>query len=204
MKILFLEDRPDRQKLFLPNGSKDVELIQEIKELKMPEVNECKYIFEQLNEGKYVFESSVKLVVAHRSSLNGNGISYLNENCKTNQMKVIYFSGGLNQTTYNNDGFEQINLNSSDFYSDLLIPFLNEFIQDTDKTVLEVFNKNWKLSYMFLYQQLKANYEIETDDNGLLSPKQVLGNKIKQCENILGLDIVNDIEKNIEKLILKS
>jgi hypothetical protein len=204
MIILFLEDRPDRQKLFLPYKDLDFVELNSIDMLEMPEVNQCRTILHQINQAEFKIESTVKLIIVHRSALNSNGISYLNKLCKSSGIKVIYFSGNISQTTYFADGFEQININSSDFYSELLIPFLKQFIKDEKTSILEVFNKNWKLSYMFLYKQLKINFELEKDDDGPYSPKIILENKMKICEEILGKDTIVNLDMNIEKLILKS
>ncbi len=204
MKVLFLEDRPDRQKLFLPNKEKDVIELSQISEINLPKENVCKEILEQINVGRFVPDEKLKLIIVHRSALKSSGISYLNGIGKNTKIKLIYFSGGISQTTYFNDSFEQININSSDFYSDLLIPFLKRFIEDENTNLLEVYNKNWKLSYLLLYRQIKSNLEIETDDVGANSPKRIFERRIKNLEKILGNELTNQIDLNIDNLILNS
>jgi len=57
-KILILEDRPSRQRLFLPNREKDIETLLSISGLSIPLVVDCKKIIDEINnerkEMKYV------------------------------------------------------------------------------------------------------------------------------------------------------
>lgn len=198
MKVIFLEDRPDRQKQFLPNKSEDVQRIKSIEGVFMPEVNECKTIIESINNESFSFDENIKLIIAHRSAISSKGISHLNNLCKSFKVKLIFFSGGISQTVYNKQNFEQINLNSTDFYSNLLIPFLENFIIDEKTSVLEVFHKEWKLSYLLLYRQLFKSLEFSTDE----SEKDNYKYRLKNIEEIIGQLSINEISEQIKKITL--
>ncbi len=161
MKFLFLEDRPSRQLLFLPNKAEDVKVISSLEDAFMPESNECKSIIMQINQEEYKFENSLELIIAHKSALETRGLNYINNFCQKGKVKLVCFSGGISQITYNNDEYEFLNLNSTDFYSERLIPFLKDTIAGNSKTLLELANKEWKLSYMLLARQIIGNLAIE-------------------------------------------
>ena len=205
MKIIFLEDRPDRQKQFLPNKSEDVEKLKNIDGLFLPDVNECKKIVEQINNQNYIIASETRLIFVHRSIIKNMGISYLNNQCKSKKIKLVYYSGGIRQSIFNNDGFEQLNLNSSDLYSDLLIPFCEKFIKESNTSLLEVFHKDWKLTYLMLYRQLVKNADLTKEEgNNPDSYEFQLKQRIQRIELVIGTKDIEDIERQINKLILNS
>lgn len=204
--ILFLEDRTDRQSLFLTNGFDDISLIKTISNLNMPDPNGCKQIIEEINKQEYRFNSTdcdIKLIIVHRSLLKNSGISYLNQTAKKNQIKLIFFSGGISQAFYSNDGFEQIFLNSTEFYSDLLIPFLFSFSNDFSISILELFNKNWRLSYMMLYRQLSQNLKVtKVDESDPYTYYYSTKERLKQIELLLGVSNEDEIDKLYKKSII--
>lgn len=198
-KILFLEDRTDRQTLFLPNGIEDIERINSIINLKMPDPNSCKKIIEEINSQNYTFDNDLELIIVHRSILKTNGITYLNSIAKQNNIKLVFFSGGISQVVFNNDGFEQIFLNSTEFYSDLLIPFLINFSENSSTSVLELFHKNWKMSYLMLHRQLTENLVIsKIDDTDPYTYYNLTKERLKQIEEIIGTSDAKEINKLIK------
>lgn len=205
MKIILLEDRPERQKQFLPNRAADYEKLKGIDGLFMPEVTECKLILEAINSENYIFQPSVKLIMVHRSALKSQGIAHLIKQSKQNNIKLIFFSGGIRQSDYSNDGFEQLNLNSADFYSNLLLSFINNFLANVELTILEVYNKEWKLSYLMLYKQLVNNLNATQshDENDPYDYKTILADRIDRIQKIIEANDFDTINKKIKKSILK-
>jgi len=205
--ILFLEDRIDRQSSFLPNGIEDISLIRTIGNLHMPDPNGCKKIVGEINNQDYQFNTEirhVKLLIIHRSLLRNSGISYLNQIARANQMKLVFFSGGISQVFYSNEGFEQIFLNSTEFYSELLIPFLFNFSNDATTSILELFHKNWRLSYMMLYRQLSQNLKVtKVDESDPYTFYYSTKERLRQIESILGLSSEKEIDKLFKKSILE-
>lgn len=195
MKILFLEDRPSRQLLFLPNKQKDVEQIRSIESVYMPESNECKEIIAQINQNNHNFEKGLRLIIVHKSALETRGLEYINNFCKNEKVKLVCFSGGISQLTYNNEDYEFININSSDFYTERLVPFLNGFITEKSETLLELSNKEWKLSYMLLARQIIGSIALENNED----VKFNLEAKLDKINNILSFDFTINSE-NTKKL----
>ena len=202
-KILFLEDRTDRQVLFLPNGIEDLNTIKSIDNVIMPEPNTCKKIIEQINQQQFENIDEYNLIIVHRSILKNSGISFLNEKCKNKNIKLVFFSGGISQVFYNNTDLEQIFINSSDFYSERLIPFLYNFCQEENVSILELFHKNWKLSYMMLHRQLTQNLKItKVDNSDPYSYYNITLDRIREIEKIIGLSSADEINKLLKKEIL--
>jgi len=201
MKILLLEDRPERQKKFISDKIKSWENIFISGQIFMPEVNDCKVIIEQINNYSFALNQTFKLLIVHRSALKSSGISHLSSICKEKKIKLIYFSGGISQTIYNSQDFEQINLNSTDFYSDLLIPFLQNFITNDSISVLEIFHTEWKISYMMLYRQLLRNLELTEEDYDLDSDRSYILRRIEKIENVIGKMKLEELHKSIQQKI---
>lgn len=186
MKILFFEDRPSRQLLLLPNKEKDVKKIKTLEGVFMPNSNECKDIIVQINKNEYEFDSDIKLIIVHKSALGTNGLEYINSFCRKKGVKLVCFSGGISQIIYNSEEYEFLNINSSDFYSDRLIPFLQNFLAGSSDTLLELSNKEWKLSYMFLARQIIGSLALEEDED----VKLTLQGKLEIIGSILGFDFI--------------
>jgi hypothetical protein len=195
MRILFLEDRPDRQKIFLPNKLKDVETIKSLGGLLMPEGEICKEIISLINQKTYEFDDELKLIIIHKSALKTSGLDYLNSICKTKKITLICFSGSISQLIYNNEDFEFININSIDFYTERLIPFLGRVINNQSEHVLELINDKWKLSYLFLARQIIGSLQLEIDAD----VKFDFQKKLEQIQAVLNVNYsIND--ENIDKI----
>lgn len=196
MKILFLEDRPSRQKQFLPNKEKDVEKLHSITDVFMPESTECLEIIEKINNRSYQFEENLKLVIVHKSALKTTGLENINQFCKEKKVNLVCFSGGTSQLTYNHEDYEFINLNSADLYTERLIPFLEDVIAGKNETLLELISIAWQLSYLFLARQIIGSLELESDEN----IKFIFQERLEELKIILKLEIPFTIE-NLNKEI---
>jgi hypothetical protein len=200
MKILFLEDRPSRQKQFLPNKDKDVEKLKSISELFMPEAAMCKSIISEINSELYQFENiDLQLIIVHKSALETKGMAYLNKICKEKKLKLICFSGGTSQIVFNNEEFEFLYLNSSDFYTERLIPFLEKAVIDKEYNLLEITSVQWKLSYLLLARQIFGSIKMEVDEDS----KFRLETKLQQIRQLIDINDITQLDKEIAKNILK-
>jgi hypothetical protein len=199
MKLLLIEDRPDRQKLFLPNKEKDIETLSKIEKLWMPIGKECKEIIDKINKEDFD-TADLKLIMIHKSALIPPGVNYLIEQSEKKKINLVFFSGSIDQTIYNNENFEFLNMNSKEFYSENLIPFLVDFISEENTQLLFLKDKNWRLSYLFLFNQLYYNYEIEKD--------QTTKDRLEDTKKILGIikenldEVKKDIDLEINQILL--
>ena len=196
-KILILEDRPSRQRLFLPNREKDIETLLSISGLSIPLVDDCKKIIDEINHERYLFKDTLKLLIIHKSSINSKGLMYVYKACKDQYIKIIFFSGGISQLNYHNENLEFLNINSSDLYSARLIPFIRNFLQDKVDNLLELVYENWELTYLLQLRKL-----IHSRDSEIEIYKNRFDNKIKMINQILGYEKEME-EQNLNALINK-
>ena len=207
-KILFLEDRPERQKIFLPSKEKDVDELSNIDELIMPIADDCKKTISSINQEEYVIGNDISLVIIHKTSLSTQGLHYINSICEKNNIDLILFSGGIDQLIYNNEKNNVLEINSSDIYTNKLIPFINKYIQDENTNLLELVNSNWQISYWFLLRQLKHTLEAEqenkeVDDDRINHLKDKINHTVKVLEINGNYNEIN-IDEEIKKILIKS
>lgn len=196
-KILILEDRPSRQRLFLPNREKDIETLLSISGLSIPLAVDCKKIIDEINNERYLFKDTLKLLIIHKSSINSKGLMYVYKACKDQCIKIIFFSGGIAQLNYHNENLEFLNINSSDLYSARLIPFIRNFLQDKVDNLLELVYENWELTYLLQLRKL-----IHSRDSEIEIYKNRFDHKIKMINQILGYEKEME-EQNLNTLINK-
>jgi hypothetical protein len=203
MKAILIEDRPDRQRIFLPNNENDIDVLKNINDLYLPNGQDCKEIIYAINNEDYEF-NDLNLIMIHKSSLTSKGINFLNKQSKEKKIATVYFSGSIDQLIYNNESFECLNINSKEFYSFRLIPFIKNFVEDRNPHILELNNKDWKLSYMFLVKQLLQNRKIEKEEDEIY----LLLKKIDKIKSLLGIkdkkdeEIEDYISKEIKQIIV--
>jgi hypothetical protein len=201
MKAILIEDRPDRQKLFLSDIENGIEHLRNISNLTMPIGQDCRDIIASINDENFNADD-LNLIMVHKSSLTSVGINYLNKLSKE-KVTLVFFSGNIDQLIYDNQNIECLHINSKDFYSSRLIPFIKDFINDMKPHILELKNKDWKLSYFFLLRQLFQNRLIEND----YDEKQAIALRIEKIKSILDInekedtDILDFISKETEKII---
>lgn len=202
--ILLIEDRPERQKMFLPNKEKDVAELSEIEELIMPKTDECKAVINKINEEQYPIENNIRLVIIHKTSLSTKGLYYINSICEKNNIDLILFSGGIDYLIYNNEKNNVLELNSSDFYTNRLILFIKKYIRDSQTNLLELVNSNWQISYWFLLRQLKHTLEVEQENKEIDNDRiDYLKDRINNIVKVLEIDgDYNEI--NIDEKIKKT
>jgi hypothetical protein len=153
-KVLFIEDRPNRQIQFLPNGEDDLNNIKAIEGVDLRKEEDCKKVFESLNEGYIEEIEGYDLFLFHRSALKEKGLLSLKDHCSKTKTPLILFSGGVSQYTFQSENFPLLILNSKDFYSNRLIDFLKNFIEDKVESILEVLGANWELSFLMKYRNM--------------------------------------------------
>lgn len=161
-KIILLEDRPGRQSRFL-----DYEQIKDLKNIEglyAPEKDKCKEMILKLNEGKTDELQSYDLIIIHRSALGKKGIATMNEVAAKFKKDIILFSGGLSQIIFNRDAFESVSINSKDFYSPNLLPFLEKYKNGETSSIMElIYGENWRLSQLMLLRSLYQRQSHESD-----------------------------------------
>jgi hypothetical protein len=140
------------------------------------------------------------MIAIHNSYLSNLGIyGEVTEYIKKSEKYLIVFSGGIPQNTILNKG-QQLNINSTDFYTDKLPSFIESFCNEsiiTNPLLKYLYGDSWKLTLLLQYRYLLWKYadikKINVDKEYKLA---------KQLKSILWDGNINksieDINKEIE------
>ena len=198
-KIILIENRPTRQKIYLPNKEKDQEVLKGMESLSHY-INDTNKINEFLKNKNFNFLLEFDLIMVHRSYLNeisgGALVNELIRFCDKNQKDLIYFSGGISSYSYSKqDDFNFLLINSKDFYLNL-ISFLKNYQKGLVENLLELkYGKSWKLSYLLRlreFEQLsKLGEELGTDFKRLK----------REMEELLSDDEKRDLSYTIDIML---
>ena len=198
-KIILIENRPTRQKIYLPNQEKDQEVLMGMKSLSHY-IHDTNNINELLKSKNFNFLLEYYFIMIHRSYLNeisgGALVNELIRFCEKNQKDLIYFSGGIPSYSYSKqEDFNFLLINSKDFYLNL-ISFLKDYEKGLIENLLEVkYGKSWKLSYLLRLRELKKlqdlGEELGTDLKRLK----------KEMEELLSDDEKKDLSFTIDTML---
>lgn len=198
-KIILIENRPTRQKIYLPNQEKDQEVLMGMKSLSHY-IHDTNNINELLKSKNFNFLLEYDLIMVHRSYLNeisgGALVNELIRFCEKNQKDLIYFSGGIPSYSYSKqEDFNFLLINSKDFYLNL-ISFLKDYEKGLIENLLELkYGKSWKLSYLLRLRELKKlqdlGEELGTDLKRLK----------KEMEELLSDDEKKDLSFTIDTML---
>lgn len=142
MKILLIEDRIVRKELFEQRLNVDLNQYAFLKQISPEEYKNIKYFLQ--NTDISVF-NAVDLIITHKSAFTIKEQDIL----ATVGKPIIYFSGGISQSFYSEFPFPCLHINSSDFYSQNFIEFLDQ-IKITGQLELLIlqFGTNWRLNLL--------------------------------------------------------
>ncbi|MBV7440728.1 hypothetical protein KRX57_04785 [Weeksellaceae bacterium TAE3-ERU29] len=200
-KIILIEDRPKRQTLFL--GDNNVKKLESIENLYLPKEDKCRLYMEKINSNEIEELKEYDMILIHRSSLKREGLENIEIFCKEESKDLILFSGGNSQYIYSNEPYQNLTINSKDFYSENLIGFITNYINGNSESLLElIYKSNWKLGEMMKYRLLNEKYHQEKD----IEIQIEIEDKLNMIKETLSLQRNNnnykeEIDRNIEKII---
>jgi len=144
-KVLIIEDRTQRQEQFLSHTG--------IK------LNEYNFVENKTGISYTKFKENIladisilnkyEVIISHRSAFEQDNVRILDlikQHCKNENKYLILFSGGITTSYYGKEPYEQLSLNSKDFYSQNLKLFLDEVDSNNINLLLLAFGKKWKLN----------------------------------------------------------
>lgn len=162
-KILLIEDRYKRQRLFSQQTGIELEKYSDI-------LNNCiedKYnefmneiLIDDFNLGSY------DIIVTHKSAFgddNGVIIEKLEKHCEKYNKPLVLFSGGIVGSYYNSEVYKVLELNSKTFYSRNLILFLEAIKKENENLLMLPYGKQWKLNIILNVIE-NLNLYIDTKD----------------------------------------
>ena len=192
-KVLIIDDRKERKKLYLSQGTlKALEKLENCGNLE---------IRESIDNTEYLTRFS--LIAVHRSYLVNSGTykSILDFTKKANQ-HLIVFSGNISQNMIM-DGGRQLNINASDFYVDRLPDFIERYDEEElEHPLLKfLYGESWKLSLLLQYRFLLWAYggADEIDDAEDESMEERVRSILWHGQSVTLEEVNEEIEKEKSK-----
>ncbi|KIM12243.1 MAG: hypothetical protein KU38_04980 [Sulfurovum sp. FS08-3] len=143
-KVLLIEDRYPRQKLFMDESRIDLDSYSDALD-NYTHGKEKELLELALNE-RFDF-AQYSYIIAHKSAFNENNAKFLTllrEYAKEHDKILILFSGGISINYYDNNEYEVLELNSQTFYSANLKLFLDATREDNENILMLCYGEDWK------------------------------------------------------------
>lgn len=179
-KILLIEDRIERQRLFSEDTGFDFNKYMDILDNRP-----------SLEDG--IDLSIYSTIICHRSAFgesNDNILDRLKDHCKRTKTQLVFFSGGISSTFYSNTTYEFLLLNSKSFYSRNLTFYLDEVLKGSLSNLgIMAYGKNWKINLM-LDVLSKVNMFI----NQNISKEKIKAQRLKTYAQLDNIKEIVDIE----------
>ncbi len=158
--ILLIEDRAERQKLFMSETNIDLNTYSDI----LDNMSKEKYqkFLQDIKTDTFDLDKYT-VIISHKSAFGNDNIDILQKlekHCKLHQKPFILFSGGIDTNYYENIDFELLELNSKLFYSENLKLFLDDINDEVPNILTLAYGKQWKLNILLNVLE-KINLKIE-------------------------------------------
>jgi hypothetical protein len=194
MKALLIEDRKERQELFLKEFNLNFENYKNV--LLNAIDDKYKEILNFLKNEEYDFLDEFDVIISHKSAfddLNAQIIYRLENYAKDIGKKLVFFSGGIDSIYYYKENdFEHLELNSMLFYSRNLIYFLDELKDDKLNILILAYGKKWKLNiYIEILDKIAKYIQEMTKDKTLFK----IFYKKTNLENLINLGFKINFDK---------
>ncbi|MAD41905.1 MAG: hypothetical protein CL623_05885 [Arcobacter sp.] len=182
MKILLIEDRIKRQQLFMEETNIELDSYSDILFNCTGEAYD--EVFYQLQNDTFDL-TPYDIIISHKSAYgdkNTQTLEKLKKHCKDTNTPLIFFSGGISATYYNEEEYKVMELNSKTFYSKNLELFL-EATKTEDKNILMLcYGRKWKLNIVLNILE-KINFSLEkNDDDKIYYPEFVTDCDIEKLQ----------------------
>lgn len=147
MKIGLLEDRLSRMVQF-----SHFDLSKEIA-IEIITDSDLVLLLKSIEAGNFDRLDLYSCIILHRSALSNPQRDAVKSYCHKHQKPLVYFSGGISTSTYNDDLFPFLNINSKDLYSGSLRLFIDD-LEKTKKINLLVlqFGSKWILNLLLSFR----------------------------------------------------
>lgn len=170
-KILLIEDRTQRQQLFMNETKINLDLYSDI-------IDNCindKYnnLLEELKNDSFSLDN-YSIIISHKSAFGDDNsiiVSKLKKYCENTNKVLVFFSGGIDANYYLKDEkFELIELNSKTLYSQNLQIFLDDFRNENLHPLILTYGDKWKLNILLnILERLNIFIEKTEKDKVLYS-----------------------------------
>ncbi len=185
-KILLIEDRSERQLLFMNKTNINFESYFEI--LENATGKQYEELFVKLKRGDLYF-NDYAIVMTHKSAFaddNKDILHKIKELCQEQKIPLVLFSGGVSTNYYDKtEDLEIMELNSKDFYSENLKLFLEKFRQHGQIELLILsYGNNWELNILLNTIEKIHNFIALNEDEDILYDEFVNSTDFHLLENL--------------------
>lgn len=178
-RILLIEDRIERQKIFVKETGFDFN--------KYTQVLDNRTSLDGIDLDKY------SAIICHRSAFGestNNVLDRLKEHCKKTETQLVFFSGGISSTFYSKTTYEFLLLNSKSFYNQNLEIYLDKVMNcSTSNLGIIAYGENWKINQM-LDVLTKVNIFISQNIN----KEKIKAQRLKTYSQLNNIKEIVDIE----------
>lgn len=199
-RVLLLDKRTSRQKESLEISGVSLTELNGIDGLTNLTGNDSNEFLLKLRNGNSEGLSPYTLFILHESDLTPSELKLISEDCSTYGKSLILFSGSIQQNLYNNEGFDNLSINSNSLYSNKLIEFVKGYISGITQHITElIYGANWELNYALIYRQLLVDKDNGDDfiGDGIDNKRDLLAT----CESIIGEKNKIELDELINRII---
>lgn len=159
--ILLIEDRVNRKELYIKFDLTEYKVVDFVTGDKLTN------ILEDINKKNFSKLERYKCLIFHASALSIVQKSEVKDFCKRNKKSLVFFSGGISTSYYNDNFYPFLNINSKDFYSNNLKTFLDNYIVDFEINLLILqYGDRWLINLLL---NLRNNLvKIQEENNTVL------------------------------------
>ncbi len=190
--ILLIEDRTERQQLFMKDTEIDLNSYSDILDNMTGE--RYNQLLEELENDTFDLDR-YSIIVSHKSAFDDKNIEILSklENyCKSNDKPLILFSGGIDANYYDKSEYETIEINSKVFYSNHLKLFLESIRDGEQNLLILIYGDRWKLNILLNVLE-KINLFIENNTKEIILFKRFVLDTAYAYLDDLNLDIYEHV-----------
>jgi hypothetical protein len=175
MKIAIIEDRLRRLEQF--NGLD----LRSHKSVKIITGVDFDNFIVEIGKGNMKILDDFACISSHRSALSNSIRDTIKDYCKLKNKPLIFFSGGVTSSVYDDRDFPFLHINAKDFYSSNLTMFLDDLVRSQRTNLLMFqFGRRWKLSMLLSLRnrisvylnkiEIERRYRtVELDDSEIIS-----------------------------------
>lgn len=176
MKIALVEDRIGRMEKFIVF---DIELIENIQIITETDLSNLKIDLDQAITSRLdIFDC----LVFHRSALTNTQREIIKTYCKTNKKPLVFFSGGISSSFYNDSTFPYLHINSRDLYSNNLKMLSDYSIEQNSINLLILqYGAKWKTNQLLIIKE-NLNLRFHLNKIKRITDLNIPKNQIKDFE----------------------
>lgn len=143
MKILLIEDRPERKIQF--SGIAGISSLDEYSFLNILTPTQLKELKNELKNGSQNMFVEFDLLMIHKSAFTQSELDKIRSISKP----IVYFSGGIPHSSYTDSPAATLHVNSREFYSTNLIGFLETINKTGEIELMQLqFGEQWELNLL--------------------------------------------------------